>query len=519
MIPQPHSEIHAMKALDAPQYLYSAADTRLIDQTAIHDLGLAGIELMERAGSGALAALREYWPHARTLSVVCGAGNNGGDAYVVARRALEFGLDVRAYPATPPESLKGDARLAYERYRDQGGEILEFIPEDFEATEILVDGLLGTGLDRDVTGHYAEIIEAINRYRERGEQHAANQRAVAALDIPSGLHADTGSRLGVAVKADLTVSFVALKRGLFTGDGPELAGEVVLDDLSIPCAARQKVLPSARLWTPPFPPLPRRPLSGHKGLYGHVLVVGGDNGFSGAVRLAAEAAARVGAGLVSVATRADQAMILNLTRPELMVHGVENPASLDALLDRATVVAIGPGLGQSSWGLALLERVLTTELPLIVDADALNLLGETPCVRHNWVLTPHPGEAGRLLGMTSQDIQRDRFTAIGALQSRYGGTIVLKGSGTLILTADGIADICGAGNPGMASGGMGDVLTGVIAGLIAQNIHPAEAARFGVCLHAAAGDLAARDGERGLLASDLLGKLRGLINGPAADDR
>jgi NAD(P)H-hydrate epimerase len=250
-----------------------------------------------------------------------------------------------------------------------------------------------------------------------------------------------------------------------------------------------------------------------------VLVVGGDHGFSGAVRLAAEAAARVGAGLVSVATRADQAMILNLTRPELMVHGVENPASLDALLDRATVVAIGPGLGQSSWGLALLERVLTTELPLIVDADALNLLGETPCVRHNWVLTPHPGEAGRLLGMTSQDIQRDRFTAIGALQSRYGGTIVLKGSGTLILTADGIADICGAGNPGMASGGMGDVLTGVIAGLIAQNIHPAEAARFGVCLHAAAGDLAARDGERGLLASDLLGKLRGLINGPAADDR
>ena len=505
-----------MKAINAPQYLYSAADTRVIDQTAIDEWGLSGMELMERAGQGALATLRQYWPEARTLSVVCGSGNNGGDGYVVARLALELGCDVRAYPAVPPESLQGEARLAYERYRAGGGEILDFIPEDFEATEILVDGLLGTGLDRDVSGPYAEIIEAINRYRARGEQHDTNQRAVVALDIPSGLHADTGSRLGVAVKADLTVSFVALKRGLFTGDGPELAGMVILDDLSLPGAARQKVLPSARLWIPPIPPLPRRSLSGHKGLYGHVLVVGGDHGFSGAVRLAAEAAARVGAGLVSVATRTDHAIILNLTRPELMVHGVETAANLDALLERATVVAIGPGLGQSDWGLSLLERVLMTELPLVVDADALNLLVDSPHVRHNWVLTPHPGEAGRLLGVTNQEIQRDRFTAISSLQSRYGGTIVLKGSGTLIQTSDGIADICGAGNPGMASGGMGDVLTGVIAGLIAQKIHPAEAARLGVCLHAAAGDLAAKDGERGLLASDLLGKLRYLLNGPGA---
>jgi NAD(P)H-hydrate epimerase len=204
---------------------------------------------------------------------------------------------------------------------------------------------------------------------------------------------------------------------------------------------------------------------------------------------------------------------MNLTRPELMCHGVESTNDLEPLLDRATVVAIGPGLGRGEWGLSLFNHLLQTDLPLVVDADALNLLAESPRRNNHWVLTPHPGEAGRLLGISSAEVQRDRFTAVNDLQTKYGGVTVLKGAGSLILAENAIPDICTAGNPGMASGGMGDVLTGVIAGLIAQGLKLDEAARYGVCLHAQAGDLAASEnGERGLLAGDLMQPLRRLAN-------
>jgi NAD(P)H-hydrate epimerase len=496
-----------------PTDLYSAAEVRAIDQAAIHGFGTPGIELMERAGAGALAAIRARWPNARTLSVLCGGGNNGGDAYIVARLAHQQGWDVRAYPVSSPDSLKGDARLAYEQFHQAGGETLGFIPEDFEATEILVDGLLGTGLDRDVTGPLAEVIQAVNRYRERGLSHQTNQRAVVALDIPSGLNADTGARMGSAIQANLTVTFVGMKRGLLTGEGPELCGEIVFDDLGIDPRAKLTSRPSARRLDATTTPLPRRTRAAHKGLYGHVLVIGGDHGYSGAARLAAEAAARIGAGLVSIATRAAHSALMNLTRPELMCQGVESSSDLETLLERATVVAIGPGLGQGEWGRRFFHRVVEMDLPLVIDADALNLLAESPRRNDHWVLTPHPGEAGRLLNISNAEIQRDRFAAIHALQAKYGGTIVLKGAGSLILAANAIPDICIAGNPGMASGGMGDVLTGVIAGLIAQGLCLDEAARFGVCLHAQAGDLAAREhGERGLLAGDLMQPLRTLAN-------
>jgi NAD(P)H-hydrate epimerase len=493
--------------------LYAAADVRAIDQAAIQEFGLPGIDLMERAGAGAFAALRQRWPEARTLSAICGGGNNGGDGYVVARLAHEQGFDVRVFPLSPSDSLKGDAGLAWQRYRDAGGAVLDFIPEDFEATEILVDALFGTGLDREVTGAAAEVIRAVNRYRDRGRTHRPDRRAVVALDIASGLQADSGACLGPAIRADLTVTFVALKRGLFTGDGPEQSGEVILDDLGIPPRARQATRPSARLWKPPEPALPRRTRSAHKGLYGHVLVVGGDHGYSGAARLAGEAAARVGAGLVSVATRPEHASVLNLTRPELMCRGVDHPFDLERLLEQASVVAIGPGLGRSDWAQAFWAQVIDTGLPLVVDADALNLLAKTPVRRGDWVRTPHPGEAARLLGVNNAAIQRDRFAAVQELQSRYGGVAVLKGAGTLIQAEGEQPTVCTAGNPGMASGGMGDVLTGVIAGLIAQKLELPDAASLGVWLHAAAGDRAARDGERGLLASDLMPHLRALANG------
>lgn len=473
-----------------------------MDRYAIDKLGIPGIELMRRAGAAAFAVLRERWPEARFISVLCGGGNNGGDGYVVARLAHEAGLDVRVYPLAALDRCRGDALAAYQDYRAAGGDVLGFVPQHFEHAQVLVDGLLGTGIDRDVDGLYAEVIRAANHFSGR----------ILALDIPSGLHADTGSVLGTAIRADATVSFIGLKRGLFTGEGREYAGEVIFHDLDTPPSARRCVPASARLLGRYPCGLPRRPRHAHKGQYGHVLAVGGDQGYGGAIRLAAEAAARVGAGLVSIATRNEHAALLNLSRPELMCHGVADRAAIQALLERASVVVVGPGLGRTEWAGMLLDAVLASGLPAVVDADALNLLAQRPERREHWILTPHPGEAARLLGISTAAIQRDRFAAVQELQRRYGGVVVLKGSGSLICGGDGMPWVSAAGNPGMASGGMGDVLAGVIGGLMAQRLDFGEAAAFGVRLHGAAGDEAAQSGERGLLAGDLMEPLRRLVN-------
>ena len=258
---------------------------------------------------------------------------------------------------------------------------------------------------------------------------------------------------------------------------------------------------------------PRR-REANKGDFGHVLIVGGDYGYSGAIKMAGEAALRVGAGLVSIATRPEHAAILNIGCPELMCHAVASSAELDPLLDKATTVIIGPGMGRSAWAQKLLYLVLKSEKNVVVvDADGLNLLAEKPMKRMNWILTPHPGEAARLLKKTVQVIQNDRVGAVIELQQKYGGVCVLKGAGTLVLSPDSAPTICQAGNPGMASGGMGDVLSGVIGGLLAQGIDIADAAKCGVILHAMAGDMAAKEGgERGMIATDLMPYLRRLVN-------
>ena len=260
--------------------------------------------------------------------------------------------------------------------------------------------------------------------------------------------------------------------------------------------------------------MPARSPTAHKGDFGHVLVIGGDRGMSGALRLAAEAALRVGAGLVSAATRAEHAASISVARPEIMSHGVESASALSLLLSLrkgASVLAVGPGLGQGEWGRKLFSAVLESSLPMVVDADALNLLAVEPAHRDNWILTPHAGEAARLLGQTVEQVQADRISAAVALQQKYGGVVVLKGAGTLVADVTDEIAICSEGNPGMASGGMGDVLTGVIAGLLAQGCTLTEAAQQGVCLHAHAADLAAQEGQRGLLASDLFPHLRRLM--------
>jgi NAD(P)H-hydrate epimerase len=301
---------------------------------------------------------------------------------------------------------------------------------------------------------------------------------------------------------------------LYTGDGPDHTGDIVFDDLGVPARIYQRVAPTAsRLELEELRRLlPQRRRSAHKGHFGHVLVIGGDVGYGGAARMAGEAALRVGAGLVSLATRAAHAPEITAARPELMCHPVEQPGELQALLERSSVLAVGPGLGRSPWARSLLARVLDSSLPRVLDADALNGLADEPQRGANWVLTPHPGEAARLLGCPTPEVQADRYGAVVEIQRRYGGVAVLKGAGTLMCDGSGPTAVCAQGNPGMASGGMGDVLTGIIGGLLAQGLAPYEAACLGVCVHAAAGDRAAQGGERGLIATDLLPVLRSLVN-------
>ncbi len=482
--------------------LYRAEQMRELDRIAIETFGIPGIHLMDRAGCAAFEKMRTCWPDARRVAVLCGTGNNGGDGYVLARRAREAGLQVSLYQVGDESRIRGDAKLARELMERLGVAPEPWRGQSLSDFDLLVDGLLGTGLQGEsVSEPWAGAIAALN----------GSGVPILALDIPSGLSADTGSPLGVAIRARVTMTFIGYKQGLFTGEGPDHCGEVFLDRLGVPREVYEQVPSAAHLLTDrePFPPRRR---TAHKGDFGHLLIVGGDGGMSGAVRLAGEAALRVGAGLVSIATCPAHAASLNLSRPELMCHGIENPRMLSPLLDRADVVVIGPGLGRERWGRSLLERVLTSELPLVVDADGLNLLAEAPSRCGEWVLTPHPGEAARLLGKSTEWIQRDRFTAARWIQERFDGVCVLKGAGTLILGPEGAPAVCAAGNPGMASGGMGDVLSGIIGALMAQGMSPLEAARQGVLVHAMAADRASAEGERGLLAGDLMPHLRKLVN-------
>lgn len=491
-----------------PTELYRAADVRELDRRSIEDHGIPGSELMERAGAATYAAIRETVGDTGSMIVLCGGGNNGGDGFVIARLAHQDGISVRLSLKGDPEKLKGDARTAWDHVIAAGVKPQPFDANAVVDSDVVVDAMLGTGLDREVTGELGEWIETVN----------STDIPVVAVDIPSGLHADSGRVLGVAIEADLTVSFIGLKVGLLTGEGRAHAGQIRFEDLGVPAAVYENLVPAARRIDYPLVSgwLRPRQATAHKGHFGHVLVVGGEHGFAGAARMAGEAAARMGAGLVSIATQPEHAAVIAQQRPELMVHGIREPAEMGELLERATVVAVGPGLGQAEWGTRLLGTILDTKLPLVVDADGLNLLAGEPLRRDNWILTPHPGEAARLLNTGTADIQSDRLAAVQALGERFGGAVVLKGSGTLIGSAAAVPALCSEGNPGMASGGMGDVLTGVLAGLLAQraalDIDLCQVAELGVCLHAAAADEAAAEGERGLLATDLMRPLRYLVN-------
>ncbi|MFA5684079.1 MAG: NAD(P)H-hydrate dehydratase [Lysobacteraceae bacterium] len=488
-----------MSALPLSTALYGTDAVRRIDAAAIRG-GVAGYTLMTRAAQASFALLRDTWPDARRITVVCGLGNNGGDGCVLARLAQEAALGVQlvALPGEPPAG--SDAAQARADWLASGDTIIETDSARLPPGDVVVDALFGIGLSRAPQGAAAALIEAIN----------AQGAPVLALDVPSGVDADSGHVPSAAVNATVTISFIAHKRGLHSGAALDHVGRLELADLDVDATAFAGIDPAASLvHAEALALLPGRRANAHKGSHGHVLAIGGDHGGGGAIRLCAEAALRTGAGLVSVFTRADHVAPLLGGRPECMVHACEG--EIPEAAARASVLAIGPGLGQGDWGRALFERFIDDPRPLVLDADALNLLARSPRLLHaRRILTPHPGEAARLLDVDIATIQRDRCASAAELATRYAATIVLKGAGSVI-AAPGIRPIIiGAGNPGMASGGMGDVLTGVIAGLSAQGLGDFDAAWLGALLHAVAGDrAAAAGGQRGLLASDLFPYLRG----------
>ena len=482
---------------------YSSSQVRELDRRAIENCRIPGYALMQRAAAASWRALEQRWPQARVVHVVAGPGNNGGDGYELARCARAAGRDVTLWALDEP--ISGAALEALKAWRADGGGTSAFAPGCLAGAPVVVDALLGIGLARPLEGAYAAAVAAINEARVAGA-------GVLAIDIPTGVDADSGRVWGSAVNADVTVSFIGRKLGLYTGAGPNHAGEIIFDGLDVPESVYEQMDALAEGLTRAdlARHLKRRPRGAHKGDHGHVLIVGGDEGMGGAALLAARAALRVGSGLVSVGTHPAHAGALAASQPEVMCRAVNGSRDIAPLLQRADVIALGPGLGQGAWGRELWAHVVSVAKPMVLDADGLNWLAQNPQRRDDWILTPHPGEAARLLRIGTAEVQADRPGAAKRLQERFGGVVVLKGAGSLVQGRS--LAICTQGNPGMAVGGMGDVLSGVIAGLLAQGLEPQAAARCGVLMHALAGDRAATVAERGLLPSDVIGALRHFAN-------
>jgi NAD(P)H-hydrate epimerase len=483
--------------------MYDTAALRVLEQRAARALADDGV-LMQRAGLAAWHCLLEHWPQAQRIVVACGPGNNGGDGYMLATHALAAGRGVRVLRLAAHAPRSAQARRAHAGFEGCGGQV-EVFADRLPEADVVVDALFGIGLARAPDPEPAAMIGAIN----------AAGVPVLALDVPSGVDVDRGCVPGIAVRATRTLQFIAPHPGLATGAALDHAGTcgVAMLDLDrsllreVPVAAYAIAAEALGGWLRP------RARDSHKGDNGHVLCIGGDHGSGGAIVLCAQAALRGGAGLASVATRPEHVSALLARQPEAMVHAVDSVQALVPLLQRADVVAIGPGLGQGEWSRMLLDAALASSKPLLLDADALNLLATSPReLPASTILTPHPGEAARLLGIDTAQVQADRYAAAHALAGRHGCVIVLKGAGTIVMAPQRTPYVVAAGNPGMAVGGMGDLLGGVIAALRAQGLDAFDAAACGALLHAVAGDAAAAGGTRGMLPTDLLPWLRQCAN-------
>lgn len=492
-----------------PANLYSADAVRNLDAITIDEFQISGYELMKRAGKALFNHLQNRYPIAKHIIVLCGSGNNAGDGYVVAKLAMQSGYKVSVVSLIDPAKLQGDAKTAWKDWHSLSHQLVALSQNLVEQADVVVDALLGTGLQRDLEGEWAEAVQVINQ----------SDTPVIAVDVPSGLCADTGRVAGYAINATSTMSFVGLKRGLLTHLGVDYCGELLFDDLSIPEGVYKRQLPQAMCldWVKIRHHLKLRKYSSHKHQHGHVVVLGGDKGMPGAARMAAEAALRAGAGLVTIVSHEEHAAVMLSGRPELMFSASADGHVSSDLLSQATAIVIGPGMMDSTWSRNLLSAALQSHVPKLIDAGALRLLSvEDDGQRDDWILTPHPGEAASLLGESTSVVQNSRFTSAELLQQKYGGYIVLKGAGSLLQSPksanEKLPQVCPYGNPGMASAGMGDVLSGVIGSFLAQGYGLEQASQLGLCIHSLAGDLAAKDGQTGLLASDLFAHIRQLVN-------
>ena len=505
--------------------LVSASEMRELDRRAIEEIGIPGVVLMENAGRGAADQLCRCFAslHPGPVLVLAGKGNNGGDGYVIARYLLNRGWRVRTVVTAAPEEIGGDAGIHLQILRRSGAEVtfaadskaLARALEMDRAAALIVDALLGTGLTSEVRGLYSEAIDWINDA----------PAPVMAVDIPSGIDAATGAILGRAVRADLTVTFALPKIGHAVHPGASLSGLLETVDIGIPATLMEEASAdhllidadeAAKL-------LPARSATGHKGTFGHLLVAAGSVGKTGAAAMTAKGGLRAGSGLVTVACPAAVHEILAVKLTEAMtapLPGVEGALSLQALgeieslMEGKDALALGPGLGQTEEVRNLARRLVgSCPVPLVLDADGLNAIAERPEVLLERagaaaVLTPHPGEMARLTGRTVAEIESDRIGAARNFARRYQVVLLLKGARTVVALPDGRVRINGSGNPGLASGGMGDVLTGMIGGFLAQGLAPEDAATLGAYLHGRAADrLLERLGDAGMIASDLLGEI------------
>ena len=461
--------------------------------------------LMQRAGDEVFKQCLELMPNSDVYLVLVGQGNNAGDGYIAAINAKLAGKQVHLCAVEPERTLDGDAGKAQQRWLDSGGSINGFDAALLEKSDVVIDALLGTGINSYIRNEFADIIDAVN----------ASSTPVVSVDVPSGLDANTGQSLGRCVQADITVTFVGIKPGLVTGAGKQSCGKLVYADLGIGKAFQALAKASATMLNiDHFKGMGPREINSHKGTYGRLLCIGGNRGTAGAIRLASEAALRSGAGMVRVYTHESSVVQVSAGRPELMVTDF----NLEDALAWATCVVIGPGLGQDEWAESAFETTMkhcqSQNKPVVIDADALNLLCQqsTAYTLSDSILTPHAGEAARLLGVSIDDVESDRFNYARQCSQRYHAVCVLKGAGTLI-DNEKKTWVCRHGNPGMATAGSGDVLSGILGALLAQGVETDIAAKYGVVLHAKAGDdIAQLYGQRGMIASDLFDAVRALIN-------
>lgn len=503
-------------------FVVTAEEMRQLDRRTIEGIGIPGPVLMENAGRGAICAMRHRFPNleSQRIAVICGRGNNGGDGFVIARYLLEMGAEADVYLAATREKVTGDARIPLEALQRLGVPIREVDGEQgrvpppipWDSYGLIVDALLGTGIRSEVKGLFRELITAMN----------GSKVPVAAVDIPSGLSADTGRPLGVAVEATVTVTFGLPKLGQFLYPGRRLCGELWVVDIGIPRRVVEGCSLSCRVVTPKGlkGSLPPRSPDAHKGHFGHVLVIAGSAGKTGAAAMASEAALRVGAGLVTLGLPKSLNLAMEARLTEVMTMPLPDDnwqsISLDAwdviasACQGMTCMAVGPGLSTKGETPELVRRIVrSVPLPMVVDADGLNALaGHLEVLRGAGaprILTPHPGEMARLLGCSVRQIQEARIGSARTLATETGAWVVLKGAGTVLVDPMGSVELVPTGNPAMASAGMGDILTGILAGLLAQGLPPLDAMRLGAFLHGLVADeWVEKNGGRGLMATDLL---------------